>query len=126
MPQFEKSPPELVERFRQFAAEVPDAQPRQMFGYPCLFANGQLATGLMGADWMVRLPEERRRALLAEPGAHVLEPMPGRPMKEYVVFPRDWIDSPERMQPWIDDALAYVRSMPPKAPKPQKPRRKPE
>jgi hypothetical protein len=71
---------------------------------------------------MVRLPEDRRSALLAEPGAHVLEPMPGRPMKEYVCFPPGWLDSPERMQPWIDDALAYVRSLPPKESKPRKPR----
>ena len=117
MPQFEKSPPDLVERFKAFAAAVPDAEPRQMFGYPCLFANGQLATGLMGADWMVRLPEDRRADLLAQPGAHVLEPMPGRPMKEYIVFPREWLDAPERMQPWIDEGLAYVRAMAPKEPK---------
>ncbi len=120
MPEFQKSPPELVERFKRYAAAVPDAEPRQMFGYPVLFANGQLATGLMAADWMVRLPEERRSAVLAEPGAHVLEPMPGRPMKEYVCFPPDWLDSPERMQPWIDEALAYVRTMPPKEPKRRK------
>jgi hypothetical protein len=122
MHKFEKSPPDLVDRFRRWAAEVPDAQPGQMFGYPNLFANGHLVTGLMGSDWMVRLPEERRAVLLAEPGAHVLEPMPGRPMKEYVVFPRAWIDSPERMQPWIDEALAYVRAMPPKEPKARKKR----
>ena len=120
---FVKSPPELVERFTRFAAEVPEAEPRQMFGYPCLFVNGNLATGLMAADWMVRLPEERRQALLAEPGAHLLEPMAGRPMKEYVVFPREWLESPERLEPWIDDALAYVRTMPPKEPKARKSKR---
>ena len=40
--------------------------------------------------------------------------------RELVCFPRDWLDSPERMQPWIDEALAYVRSMPPKEPKARK------
>ena len=34
MPGFSKSPPELVERFASIAAEVPDAERRQMFGYP--------------------------------------------------------------------------------------------
>ena len=121
MHKFDKSPPDLVDRFRRLTADIPDVEPRQMFGYPSVFANGHLATGLMGADWIVRLPEDRRAVLLAEPGAELHAPM-GRPMKEYVAFPRDWLDSPERLRPWIDEALAHVRSLPAKERKPRKKR----
>ena len=55
MPQFTKSPPELVERFDAAAARHPDAERRKMFGYPALFAGGNLATGLFADTWMVRL-----------------------------------------------------------------------
>ena len=54
-PQFTKSPPELVERFDAAAARHPAAERRKMFGYPALFAGGNLATGLFADTWMVRL-----------------------------------------------------------------------
>src|SRR5687767_14379457 len=46
MPPFEKSPPELVDRFDAVAGRFPTAERRKMFGYPALFVGGNLVTGL--------------------------------------------------------------------------------
>ena len=47
-----KSPPELIAQFKELVAVLPpDAEPRKMFGYPCVF---------------VERPVVRRRA----PGEH--------------------------------------------------------
>lgn len=116
MPSFAKSPPELVARFTETLARYPTAQRRSMFGYPCAFANEQMFTGLFAADWMVRLPEDARAELTAE-GATPFEPMPGRPMKEYVVVPKRLVDDAEALRPWLERSLAYVLALPPKAPK---------
>lgn len=112
-PSFEKSPPELVERFVQLIATMPELQKRSMFGYPCAFAGTQMATGLFGADWMIRLPEEGREELIAQGGAP-FSPMPGRPMREYVTFPRSMLDDEGALRAWVERSLAYVRSLPPK------------
>lgn len=112
-PSFEKSPPELVERFVTLIATMPELQKRSMFGYPCAFASDQMATGLFGADWMIRLPEDGREELVAQGGAP-FSPMPGRPMREYVTFPRSMLDDEGALRAWVERSLAYVRSLPPK------------
>ena len=55
MPEFDKSPPALVERFDAVAAEFPQAQRRLTFGYPCLYVGGNMVSGLFQSRWHVRL-----------------------------------------------------------------------
>lgn len=83
-----------------------------MFGTLAAFADGQMFMGLFGDDLHVRLPEQERASLLAEGGA-VLEPMPGKPMREYVTVP-NWRSEPETVQRWSAKALQYALSLPPK------------
>ena len=45
MPDLSKSPPELVERFEAITGDIPDAEHRQMFGYPAMFVGGNHVTG---------------------------------------------------------------------------------
>ena len=55
-----------------------------------------------------------RAELLETSGTAIFEPMAGRPMKEYVSFPAEWRDEPERMTPWIERSVTYVEGLPPK------------
>ena len=70
-PKWRKAPAELVERFESALAREPRAEQRAMFGYPAGFGNGNMATGLHPADWMVRPAEAGRAALLAAGEAKV-------------------------------------------------------
>lgn len=115
-PSFDKSPPELVDRFVALIASMPELQKRSMFGYPCAFAGEHMTTGLFGADWMIRLPEDGRQELIAQGGA-AFSPMPGRPMREYVTFPGSMLEDEGALRAWVERSLAYVRSLPPKPPK---------
>jgi TfoX N-terminal domain len=81
---------------------------------PAGFLGGHLTTALHGPRWMVRLPEPARAELLAA-GARPFEPMPGRPMKEYIVLPAEIVEDPGARAAWIDRAVAHVRGLPPKA-----------
>jgi len=114
MPSFEKSPADLVARFEAVAPRFAGAQRRQMFGYPCLFVHGNLVTGLHEGSWMVRLPDDERRELLALPGAGPFEPMPGRPMKGYAVLPAAVVADDAQLEAWLRRAIAYGGSLPPK------------
>jgi TfoX/Sxy family transcriptional regulator of competence genes len=59
-----------------------------MFGGPAYFVNGNMFAGVLGEQLMVRLDADDRAELLdADPGAVPFEPMPGRPMREYVTLP---------------------------------------
>jgi TfoX/Sxy family transcriptional regulator of competence genes len=117
MPKFEKSPPELVERFKVVLDRhaTPDVTRRPMFGYPCAWVGGNMATGLFAGEWWVRVSEPDREALLALPGAHPFQVMPGRDMGRYVVMPGDVVDDDARLADWLERAFTFTRSLPPKS-----------
>ena len=111
---WQKSPPELVAAFAELIARRPELAARKMFGYPAAFVGGHLTTALHADRWIVRLPAEGRNELLAMPGSGPFEPMPGRPMKEYVVLPVNLTADPTALDAWVDRAIAHVRTLPPK------------
>lgn len=111
-----RSPRSVAEDQTAFRRLVPDDEritTRPMFGSLAAFANGYMFMGLYGGDLFVRLTEAERAAQLAT-GWHNLEPMPGRPMREYLVIPGDWRTQPELVRDWGSRALDYVTSMAPK------------
>jgi len=107
------------ERFSGLVPEAPGVEVKPMFGNLGAFVHGNMFMGLFGPDIGVRLPDEERLELLAVPGAGPFGPAE-RPMSGYVSLPADWAES--QASAWIDRALEYVAAMPPKAPKPAKPR----
>jgi TfoX/Sxy family transcriptional regulator of competence genes len=109
-----KAPPELAERFTATVSALPGAQVRKMFGYPAGFVNGHLFTGTFASSWFVRLPDDQR-AELAAAGGSEFSPMPGRPMREYLVMPDAIASDAEAAQPWVRRALDFVSQLPPKA-----------
>lgn len=121
MPSWSKSPEELVALFEE-VFPGPPAVARKMFGFPAGFMNGNMFMGLHQADLIVRLPAEQRAELLTQDGAHVFEPMPGRPMAEYVAVPPALLADPPALEQWVAKALAYGAALPPKAPKAAKPK----
>ncbi len=113
MPSFSKSPPELVDRFAAILDRYPDAQRKQMFGYPAAFVGGNMATGLFADRWVVRLPAAEIDAAKTA-GAEGFEPMPGKPMKAFVVIPAADVDDDTRIMAWVERGLAHAASMPAK------------
>jgi hypothetical protein len=106
--------PELIARFSAILDRFPQAERRKMFGFPAAFVAGNLATGLYGEGWMVRLgPVETARVVSAGDGAP-FEPMPGRAMKGYVLLSAEVIADDEAITDWVGRALAYAGTLPPK------------
>jgi hypothetical protein len=116
MPKFEKSPPELVSRFEAVLNRVgtPETTRRAMFGYPCAWVGGNMATGLFSTSWWVRLSPERLAAVVDTGDGRGFEVMPGRPMKGYVALSDVNIADDARIEAWVSEALAYTATMPPK------------
>ena len=111
-----KAPPDLVERFEAAVAGIEGLETRKMFGYPAGFVGGHMVTGLHQESWIVRLPEDARREC-RDDGWSVFEPMPGRPMREYVALPESVVGDPDAARSLVERAAAYGRGMPPKKPK---------
>ena len=114
MPKWRPAPESLVRAFESAVANMPDATLKKMFGYPAAFAGGNMFGGLFQDSAIVRLPEELRGELL-HAGGKPFEPMPGRPMREYVVLPASVVGSPAGLRRWLDRERAYAAALPPKA-----------
>lgn len=112
-----KSPEALVRTFEAIVPDDPRVERRKMFGYPAAFVGGNLFMSLFQDSLVVRLPEDGRMAFLKLDGSSAFEPMPGRPMREYVVAPPAMVARPASLAPWIRRSLDYARSIPPKAAK---------
>src|SRR5664280_1574730 len=95
---------------------------KPMFGGPCYWSGGNMFAAVHQESIIVRLGEQDRAALLAEPGAHLFEPMEGRPMREYVAFPDAMLADKDALRAWLGKGLANAASLPPKEKKPRKKR----
>jgi TfoX/Sxy family transcriptional regulator of competence genes len=99
--------------FQDLVPKHPAVGIRPMFGNLAGFANGNMFTGLFGSDLFVRLTDADRERLLAEGGAD-FAPMPGRPMRGYVVLPAGWGDRRGESIKWMERALEFTLSLPAK------------
>ncbi len=117
MAKWKRSPEALVQLFDRVLPEAPNFERRKMFGYPCAFVNGNMFAGLFAEQMFVRLPAEERLSMIAGQGAKPLEPMPGRPMKDYIVVPPALLKRETALKALVARALTFGASLPPKVKK---------
>jgi TfoX/Sxy family transcriptional regulator of competence genes len=101
-------------------AAIP-AQKRIMFGGPAWFtAGGNLFAAAHQDNVILRLSETDRNALLSESDeAALFEPMPGRPMKEYVALPESLYSDARWLDKWLHQSFKYANTLPIKEKKPK-------
>ena len=114
MPKFTKTPPEVVAAFDAATPSRQGIERKTMFSYPALFVNGNMFAFTFGPKIAVRADEATR----AKPGLKRFEPMPGRPMGEYVEVPAKDMKG-AALKKWMAGGLAYAESLPAKTKKPK-------
>ena len=110
---WKKTPPGLAAAFERAAPKDPRVVRKPMFGYPALFLNGHMFAGTFQDMVVVRLPEADREKAIAA-GVTRFEPMPGRPMKEYIVIPAVDVSRPAALASWLERARIHAGSLPAK------------
>jgi TfoX/Sxy family transcriptional regulator of competence genes len=104
------------ERFRNLVPNDRNIEIKPMFGNLGAFVNGNMFMGLFGPDIGVKLNQSDENRV-REAGGGSFGPAE-RPMGGYVSLPDS--ATPEQLGDWINSALAYVASLPPKQPKARK------
>ncbi len=105
---------ESVDLFQSLVPKDDQVTVRPMFGNISAFLNGNMFFGVFGKDLFVRLSSEDQLELLKNKGSSMLEPMKGKPMKDYVVLPRTWRARPEILRSWISKSLEWSSELPAK------------
>ena len=102
----------LAERMRAVLGGTGAVREVRMFGGLCFMLNGNMVAGTSKRGLLVRVGKDRHSNALARPGAKPME-MAGRSMDGYIFVdpaPRD-----ERaLRDWLELAVAFVKTLPPK------------
>jgi TfoX/Sxy family transcriptional regulator of competence genes len=112
--EFKKAPLELVD-FIMDKMKDKNCDYKKMFGYPTFFVNGNMFVGVHGDKLFLRLSD----ADIAEikksfRDVEAFEPMPGRPMKGYVVLPKFLYGDEKLFAKWLNKSMQYAAELPPK------------
>ena len=109
-----KAPEELKALLEAAMKDVP-CEKRPMFGYPAYFINRHMFIGLFQRSVFIRLSQDQLARLQAKHGAICnLEPMPGKPMKDYYVLPESVYANGKIFKEAIVRSAEYTSSLPPK------------
>jgi TfoX/Sxy family transcriptional regulator of competence genes len=106
---------DLAKRMRAVLAGTGAVTEVRMFGGLCFMLNGNMVAGTSRRGLLVRVGKDQHAHALARPDAKPME-MSGRPMEGYI-----FVDPPphdERaLRDWLEIAVAFVKTLPPKLPK---------
>jgi len=103
---------ELVDRLRAALAPL-NVREQRMFGGTCFMLDGNMLVGTSRRGLLVRVGKEAHAVALHEKNARPMQ-MRDRTMQGYVFIDPAGLGSKAALQGWIDRALAYVRTLPPK------------
>jgi hypothetical protein len=104
---------------RTFEASLPDdprVQRTKMFGLPHGKVGEYMFAGRHASGVTVRLAPDERDALLKK-GAKFFEPMPGRPMKDWLLVPEAIAKDARALAQLVRRAFEYTATLPPKGAK---------
>ena len=107
---------DLANRIREALSDVRDTGEIAMFGGLCFTVGGHMAVGIVGDELMVRVGPDGYPAALARPHAREMT-FTGRSMKGFVFIEKAGLRTQPMLSSWVDPAVEFVRTLPPKKPK---------
>ncbi len=103
----------LAERIRTQLKGKRGITETKMFGGLGYLVNGNMACGVIKQDMIVRLSAADFDAALKQKHVRVFD-MSGKPMKGWVYVAQEGVKTDKALQGWVDKAVAFARSLPPK------------
>jgi TfoX/Sxy family transcriptional regulator of competence genes len=86
---------------------------KRMFGGLGFMVQGHMVVGIVKDELMVRVGKDGWAEALTLPGARPMD-FTGRPMKTMVFVDQSALQSDEELEAWVQRALDFVLSLPPK------------
>lgn len=110
--------PEAIAVFESLVPAHPAVTRRKMFGHPAAFVQGNMFFGVFGEAIVIKLGASDRAAALGSLGVTDFQPMPGRPMRDWVSIGPAMFGKRAVLEGWVGKALAAGLERPPKGPRP--------
>jgi TfoX/Sxy family transcriptional regulator of competence genes len=103
---------DLAARVRALLAGRIDVSERQMFGGLTFMIDGNMCCGVNGDELIVRLDPDREDEALARPHARPMD-FTGRKMRGFITVRPEGLGG-NRLNRWLEEAVARAESLPPK------------
>jgi TfoX/Sxy family transcriptional regulator of competence genes len=103
----------FADRIRQVLGDDPGVDERKMFGGIAFLLDGNMFVGIARNELMVRVGPDAWQDALAQPHTREMD-FTGRSMKGYVFVDPEGIAEDDELRAWIDRALEFVGTLPPK------------
>jgi TfoX/Sxy family transcriptional regulator of competence genes len=103
----------LAQRIRERLAPTGGVAEKQMFGGLAFLVDGNMCVGVIGEELIARVGLDATGTALERPGTRLFD-FSGRPMKGWITVASDGLEDDDALAAWIDDALRFVHTLPPK------------
>jgi hypothetical protein len=103
----------LAQRVREILEDEPGFAEKNMFGGICFLLFGNMVCGIIKDDMIVRVGTDRYAEMLKMPHTSKFD-LTGKAMKGWVVVLSAALDSDEELGNWVERAMSFVRTLPPK------------
>lgn len=103
----------LADRIRGMLPQDRAIAERRMFGGLAFLYHGHMFCGVTGADLMLRLGDAGATEALKQPHTRPMD-FTGKPLKSMIYVAAKGIDREAALQAWIERALRFARTLPPK------------
>jgi len=101
-------------RLEEALSGVQGITQKKMFGGLCLLHRGNMVAGIMkDGRLMLRVGKERHQEALSRPHAHEMD-FTGKPMAGMIYLDEAGFSEDADLKSWLDLALAFTSSLPPK------------
>lgn len=103
----------LAERLREVFIDRMDIDEKRMFGGLAFMCRDHMCVGIIGDELMVRVGVENYGEALQQAHAREMD-FTGKALKGFVYVGLQGFDSDEQLILWVERALSFVCSLPPK------------
>jgi hypothetical protein len=103
----------LAQRVRELLEEEPGFDEKKMFGGICFLLFGNMVCGIIKDDLIVRVGADRYAETMKIPHTRKFD-LTGRTLKGWVMILATALDSDEELNDWVQKAVSFVRTLPPK------------
>jgi hypothetical protein len=110
----------LAQRIRDHLDDRRDLSERKMFGGVAFMLGGNMCCGVVDDELMLRVGADGHEEAIALPHAREMD-FTGRPMRGMLYVGTPGIEEDEDLTAWLDRAVAFAGSLPPKAAKKKAP-----
>ena len=103
----------LADRIRWALTPTRNIEEKKMFGGVGFLLKGNMLVGVWESSLIVRLGPENGVDALKQPHVKQFD-VTGRPLKGWVMVEPEGLDTDSQLANWIDRAIQFVQTLPPK------------